>query len=338
MEIVHIALPSDQNYVIGLEVTAGSIAYHASKDVGLMIHVLDGGIEDDTFSEMAEKVKRLHPHVEFHRIAVNEELFRNYPVWSGNKMTYARLLLSEALPDVSHIIYSDTDFLWLIDIAELWRQRTADDIFIGVQDHPMTINREEKWAIEHNMGFDREHYFGAGLSFYNLDKFREEKVPEKIAQFLVQYPDVKFADQTALNYLLRGRVKFVEEKWQTLSVALTREKMSQPVAIHYGGDIPWARGKFWAMPLSDSALLWYAMCDYINGVKLGTTIKSHLSRWQRFYKRALAIIYRHKVTRVMFNRVLKATGRGAYIGNFNKFARDLGLSKRKAIVRAFRKE
>lgn len=48
METVHIALPSDQNYIPGLLVTAGSIAYHASRDVELMIHVLDGGIHDDT--------------------------------------------------------------------------------------------------------------------------------------------------------------------------------------------------------------------------------------------------------------------------------------------------
>ena len=324
METIHIALPSDENYVIGLEVTAGSIAYHASKDVRLMIHVLDGGIKDDTFAKMEVKIKRLHPNVEFHRIAVDENLFHNFPVWSGNKMTYARLLLSEALPEVSHIIYSDTDFLWLIDIAELWNERNADDIIIGVQDHPSTIKREEKWAQDHNMPFDPTKYFGAGLSFYNLTKFREENIPTKVAGFLQKHPDVEFADQTALNYLLQGRIKFVPERWQTLSIALTPCHMKAPLAIHYGGDIPWRRDKFWTIPISDSTLLWYAMLDHIEGLRPGTSIKSHLTRWQRFYKRALANIYRHRPSRALFNTFLKATGRGSYIINFNKFARPLG--------------
>ena len=38
METVHVALPSDENYIVGLTATAGSMAYHASRDVVLSIH------------------------------------------------------------------------------------------------------------------------------------------------------------------------------------------------------------------------------------------------------------------------------------------------------------
>ena len=55
METVHVALPSDENYIVGLTATAGSMAYHASRDVVLSIHVLDGGIHDDTFDAFAKK-------------------------------------------------------------------------------------------------------------------------------------------------------------------------------------------------------------------------------------------------------------------------------------------
>lgn len=337
METIHIALPSDQNYVIGLEATAGSIAYHASKEVQLLFHVLDGGINDDTFSEMAGKIKQLHPNVEFHRIAVDEALFKNYPVWSGNKMTYARLLLTEALPDVSHIIYSDTDFLWLIDIAELWRERSEEKIFIGVQDHESTIDREARWAAEHNMKFDRDYYFGAGLSFYNLDKFREESIPAKVARFLSEHPDVEFADQTALNYLLHGRVTFVDKKWQTLSIELSPDTIRKPLAIHYGGDIPWRRDRFWTIPISDSTLLWYAMMDYINGDRPGTLIRSHLTPWQRFYKRSLANIWKRPIARRLFSSALRLSGRSSYIINFNQFAINLRMSAKDIRQRAMNK-
>ncbi len=327
METVHIALPSDENYVIGLTVTAGSIAYHASRDVKLMMHILDGGIKDDTFAQMAEKIHKLHPHVEFHRIAVDETLFKNYPVWSGNKMTYARLLLAEALPDVSHIIYSDTDFLWLIDIAELWQQRSDDVIFMSTLDFPTTIASEEKWAKSHNLPFDRNNYFCAGLSFYNLNKFRQEKIIDQVSEFLCTHPDVILADQSALNHVLINRVQLLPQLWQTYSITLTPENILQPIAIHYAGDIPWNRAKSLTLPISDSTLLWYAMLDYINGVESGSSIKQDLSRWQRIYKYSLNFIYTHSLSMALFSIFLKAIGRGKYSSSFKRLSSKLNLSR-----------
>ncbi|WP_195564411.1 glycosyltransferase family 8 protein [Bacteroides xylanisolvens] len=337
METVHIALPSDENYIIGLTATAGSIAYHASKDVKLFIHVLDGGIHDNTFEQFTQKIYRLHPSVEFSRIKVDEALFINFPMWAGNRMTYARLMLSKVLPDVKHIIYSDTDYLWLADIAELWAQRQDDVIFISTVDQGGTIEKEQVWAKSKGLDFDSTKYFCAGLSFYNLELFRKEHIIEKVDGFLKKYPDVLFADQTAMNHLLLGRVKLVDEKWQTLSMCLTPQNVGNPVAIHYAGDIPWTRSKFWTWALSDAILLWYAMMDEINQVPLGTTLRSKLTLWQRFYKRTLANIYKNKFTAVFFNVVLKVTGRSAYIRNITYYCRNLGLSNKKAVKWALNK-
>ena len=43
-------------------------------------------------------------------------------------MTYARLLLLDLLSDVTHVIYTDVDILWLADIAELWDSIDEDAI------------------------------------------------------------------------------------------------------------------------------------------------------------------------------------------------------------------
>lgn len=43
MDTIHVALPSDENYVPGLTVTAASIALHADPATALHLHVLDGG-------------------------------------------------------------------------------------------------------------------------------------------------------------------------------------------------------------------------------------------------------------------------------------------------------
>lgn len=330
MDTIHIALPSDQNYVIGLIATAGSMAYHASHDVILSIHVLDGGIHDDTFAEFRKKIERLHPHVQLSRIKVNEELFVRFPAWAGNRMTYARLMLADALPDVNHIIYSDTDFLWLADIAELWALRADDVIFESVVDYHSTIEKEKVWAESKGLPFNDQTYFGAGLSFYNLEMFREEHLVEQVADFLQKYPDVLFADQTALNHLLLGRVKLLPEQWQTLSLQLTPEKVNKPCAIHYGGDIPWARSKFWTWLLSDASMLWYSMMDEIDQVPPDTTLKKYLNCWQRFYKRTLANILKNDLGKSVVSSLLRVTGRNSHLININRYTQNLKLSKQKA--------
>lgn len=337
MNTIHIALPSDQNYVIGLTATAGSIAYYASRDVILSIHVLDGGIHDDTFSEFQKKIECLHPHVKLTRIKVDEELFVRFPAWSGNRMTYARLMLADALPDVNHIIYSDTDFLWLADIAELWALRADDVIFESVVDYHTTIAKEKVWAESKGLPFCDQTYFGAGLSFYNLEMFRKEHVVEQVADFLQKYPDVLFADQTALNHLLLGRVKLLPEQWQTLSLQLTPEKVNRPCAIHYGGDIPWTRNKFWTWLLSDASMLWYAMMDEIDQVPSDTTLKKHLNCWQRFYKRTLANMLKYHWGKLLISSLLRATGRNSHLININRYTPNLKLSKQKARHRSLTK-
>lgn len=164
-----------------------------------------------------------------------------------------------------------------------------------------------------------------------MELFRKEHIIEQVADFLKKYPDVLFADQTAMNHLLLGRVRIVDEKWQTLSMCLTPQNVGKPVAIHYAGDIPWTRGKFWTWTLSDASLLWYAMMDEINQVPLGTTLKSKLTLWQRFYKRALANLYKCEFTAKIFNAVLKVTGREAYIRNITLYCKNLGLNSRRAV-------
>lgn len=330
METIHIALPSDQNYVIGLIATAGSIAYNASHNVILAIHVLDGGIHNETFIKFKKTIEKLHPHVNISRIKVNEDLFTHFPIWSGNRMTYARLMLAEALPDIKHIIYCDTDFLWLADIAELWKLRNDSIIFEGVVDYHTTIKKEKEWAKTKGLFFDEKSYFGAGLSFYNLELFRKEHMVEQVANFLQKYPDVLFADQTALNHLLFGRVKLLPQQWQTLSIQLTPDKIKKPCVIHFGGDIPWTRNKFWTCLLSDATLLWYAMMDEINQTPPGTTLKSSLNQWQRSYKRILANIIKYKIGKTILFSLLKMTGRNSHMINIDRYTINLNLNKKKA--------
>lgn len=310
---VEIALPSDENYVCGLLVTAASIAKYANKEATLVFNILDGGIKDDTFADFEKRILKLNPKCEFRRLKIDESVFAGFPAWSGNRMTYARLMLSNLLPDVDHVIYCDTDFLWTADIVELWKQRDDSIVIQSARDGSEgTESKEALWYSEHNLHFDSEKYFCAGLSFYNLKLFRDESIVQKVSDFLVKNPDVKFADQTAMNVLLGDRARLVERKWQAFSWNLQEKEVKAGCAIHFAGEIPWKVG-IWTNLLTDTKMIWHRFNAEIHGESVWKALRRYFTPKQIILRRGLFLL----LTRVwgfsgLFRFFLLLVRRGQY--------------------------
>ena len=336
MDTIHIALPSDENYVPGLTVTAASIALHADPATALHLHVLDGGIQAATFDRFAAAIRRLHPRVELTRHRVDEAGFASLPPWSGNRMTYARLMLPQALPEVEFVIYSDTDMLWLAPVEDLWARRDPEKIALVVRDgHPRTEAREADWFARHGLAFDPERYFCAGLLLLNLKRMREEQVVEQTLAFLAEHPDCQFADQTAFNVLLRDRVTHLPRSWQVLTRLARREDFDAPVVLHFGGDIPWKRHGWWSL-LSDPVMLWHRFNDVAVLGGRGRSLSRYFTRGQRFYKRALCLALDNALFRRLFYGLCRLTGRGAYCPAFDETLARIGYRSMRRLVRRWR--
>ena len=63
VEKVDLALASDQGAYCGLLVAACTAAQHATKDVELVFHVLDGGIDDADFESFERSLKKCNANV-----------------------------------------------------------------------------------------------------------------------------------------------------------------------------------------------------------------------------------------------------------------------------------
>lgn len=313
MERIVIALPSDEQYVCGLTVTAASLAMYASREVVLAFHILDGGIRDDTFAAFEAKVRPFHSHCEFYRHRVDEAAFKDFPAWSGNRMTYARLLIPQFLPEEEFCIYSDSDFLWLTDIAELWQLRKREVIFQSAREtYDRTLDREETWFREHNLPFDRNRYICAGLSFYNLRLMREEKSVQKISDFITQHPDIRMADQTAINALLRDRLTVLDSRWQRLTISREDGERVLGKALHYAGEIPWKRG-LWTQMLTDTILLWHRYNGKIHRRSTWWSLRQSFSCREILERRALWYVMRLPFLRGPFALLLSRLNRGHYL-------------------------
>jgi lipopolysaccharide biosynthesis glycosyltransferase len=235
---IEIALPSDQNYFPGLLVTVYSMAKNAACDAELSFNILDGGIDDQSFSFMESAVVRVHKKSTFRRIKINEQDFSKFPSWKGNRMTYVRYLLPTILPDSEFVIYADSDCMWLADIAEIWKRRDANVILQGVHDE-WGDESERPWFEQRNLRFPKGRYFCNGLILINLRLFREERIVEQATQFIEKFPDIQYADQSAFNYVIGDRVVLLPDRFNVFTRALSPETVSAGMVLHFANDIPW---------------------------------------------------------------------------------------------------
>lgn len=294
-ETIDIALASDNGFFCGLLTTATSIAQFAAPDVELRYHILDGGISGSNWRMLRGMVMLCHPLSIIEKLPVVQEMFNEFPSWRGNKMAYARLLLPYVLETLDYVIYCDVDYLWLKDIAQLWKERDARKVIVSTVDgNASTIQKEQHWFAANGLRFDAANYFCSGLCLLNLKKMRAEDLSRKCMEFIRLHQDVQFPDQTALNALACDDIKLVDKRWQQFTVFLAQEDLDGGVAIHYAGDNPWKIVNRLQM-LSDATLLWHKFNANIRNETLWRSLRRHFSPLQIFWHRGLVYFYRSRI-------------------------------------------
>lgn len=285
------------------------MARNCSPGIGITFNVLDGGLTPESRSELERKCRSVHSDCSFNWINVNTARFDKFPKFlDKGKMTYARLILPEWLPNCDHVIYCDVDFLWLADIAELWALRD-DKILLqsvadGAYDHR---NNEEKWFSSHGYTFDPNRYFCAGMCMLNLEMMRQESQTQKLLSFIENNPDIKAHDQTALNIMCHGRpdVRMLPWYWQFRTAPLVKHDNSHRPVIHFAADTPW-RSLFFLRLLTDFHLLWFKIEAQIRGISTWTALHERYSAFRIITSRAIFLIASssqlgHRALRCMFH-------------------------------------
>lgn len=284
MEQIEVALAANQNYVPGLYITACSIAQYCNIGCPLRFNVLDANIDDSAKAFVEAKVLELHPKSVFRWLPVNEQMFARLPKWNGGYMVYTRLLLPKLLNDCDWCIYCDCDFLWLRDIAELWRERDERYGVISTVDGSSVILKEDApWFHANGFLFDLETYFCAGLTFFNLKMFREKGWQERCLELLQTHPP--YNDQSVLNVVTEGVKKLLpKSKWQCFTLELSQKEIDEGVVVHYAGEIPWKPFPRHGM-ISGSFYLWHEANARFREITPWQSLRMFYSPIQMFYYR-----------------------------------------------------
>ncbi len=296
-EKIEIALAADGSYFDQLFVTATSMAAFCRSNVILSFHILDGGIATNDWDYLVRKTCQLHESCFFDRIAVNEKLFADFPKWNGNRMAYARLLLPAALKNADWVLYSDCDFLWLNDVAQLWKERDDEFYVVAVNDEGSWEKKEKEWFPKHGYSIDGNKYFCSGMCVFNLKRFRNEDLVKKIWEFLLKHPDANYPDQAALNFVCAGLVKIVPRKWMCFTYQLTQDLFANHAVLHMAGEVPWRFVRKFQL-LSDTMLMWHDFNAQVRDWTRWKSLRKNFSPVQILWHRSLVWLARFPLTRL----------------------------------------
>lgn len=251
MEAITVALAANAAYGDPLLVAAGSLARQAS--VAVRFEILDGGLTEIQRQRLSRAIASgsVLPHqVRF--IPISDSQFRGYRLMNGNAMPYARLLLPDLLK-TDWALYCDADVIWRGDVADLWAERDDRVLAVATPDCEDSARKDEGVLGE---------YFCSGILLTNLAGWRREDVARQCMDWLAAHPEARFWDQSAINRILRGRVKFVDKMWNRYVGESGPCKV-----LHYAGANPWRFG-IRANRLDRWKLAWFRELAALKGTSL----------------------------------------------------------------------
>lgn len=263
---VTLVASTDRAYIAQLASLLASVATSVSKSRPVELVVLDGGLTEAERDSLVE-LTGLHPDFKLHFLDMagkySDVEMHSYFTAS----TLFRLGLPELLPNHDKILFLDTDMIVLEDISDLFDQDIGDSFIGATPDLVMRafcsmgvlstektgVRTASKYLSEHlRLGDDVSGYFQAGTLLFNLNAMRDAGLSSSMIAD-IRTSTFWFFDQDVLNKHCRGRVHYLDSRWNTvcmddrhLSSLLTADQVTyqrsleRPAIVHYAGqNKPW---------------------------------------------------------------------------------------------------
>lgn len=267
---------ADNNYVKPLTVMLRSAAENLRVGYNLRVIILDGGIEEASWSGLRESLVGLP--IQLFAIRPSFEAVKSLGISHHVTHTaYLRLLAGRLLPDsIDKVIYLDSDVLVCDDLTKLWERPLDDAMALAVPDvacpfvdarfadcnfekaspYLAAISPIENWR---ELGLNpAAPYFNSGVLVLNIRRMREERIEQKLLECLQDNQRFVWCwDQYALNVVFADQWKplplrwnqgahvfeFPDESYSPLNSHEFIQARDLPAIIHYTTEWkPWDYG------------------------------------------------------------------------------------------------
>lgn len=261
--VIPIVFAANNSYVFFCYIAISSVIKNAGNDYFYQIYVFQTNMSEkncnilESLGEDNIEVKCINISKYILNIELKESLHLSIE-------TYYRLFIPSILPQYKKILYLDSDMCILKDVAELYKCEPNGYAIAAVLDIP--CNSLKNHFVELG-ALDCKDAFNAGVLVINTVKFEEKKIRQKCLKLLEE--DYKrrerkliFADQDALNIVLKNDYFILDRRWNYQSQYLWRveevfeefrqqyiDDKDKAFIIHFAGDKkPW---KYPDLPKSD---------------------------------------------------------------------------------------
>lgn len=222
--IIPVFFAADENYLPYLSVTLLSLSEYAEEENLYDVHILSLGISDESLNLTRKAVKpnvKISVHSMEEKIAPIREYLKVRLRDYYSESIYYRLFIPSMFPDLKKAVYLDCDIVLCDDVAKLYNLCNLDsDLLCAVTDESVVIQPVFRKYVERHIGVgDPAEYFNSGVLVMNLEGFRRERVEEKFTYLIKKYNFNTVApDQDYLNFLCRGRVRYLPEGWNKQAI------------------------------------------------------------------------------------------------------------------------
>lgn len=269
--IIDIVFITDNNYAIPTSIAISSLYYNSEITTDYHVYILGVNLSKD-FSDIlissGTNITIIPIENRYQKFDFDHE--------HVSKAALSKFNICEILPELSKVIYLDSDIIVQKDLLELYQIDLKNSYAAVVKDlHVMGC----KYKGIKMLGLD--NYFNSGMMLLNLDKMRDDDISEKLLKKKIELNRVNtfsFMDQDAFNAVFQENVIFTSVNYNFLNVyyrELDKKRMSElcnlslvdiyniydtPAILHIGG-----RDKPWNTILGDKSLL-YKEYIFINKI------------------------------------------------------------------------
>ena len=219
MKEINLFFAVDDNYCPFLSATLHSILTNSNKNKKYNFYVLINTLKKDNKDILSSQ---LTPNSTLHFVEMKDKLnklaekliTRDY----YTKSTYYRLFIAEMFPHLDKALYLDCDLVLNEDVANLYKTKLGNNLVAAIPDSAVQNNPIFIDYVENGLGIKAKKYFNAGVLLMNLKEMRKWKFEDKFINLLGKYSFTVAQDQDYLNVLTKGKVKYLDLKWNVMPI------------------------------------------------------------------------------------------------------------------------
>ncbi len=206
-EIMNIAMITDEGYAMPTGVAIYSLKQNRDKSSRYCVYVLCNALTEKTkqrYMSMSEE------NFEIILMDVTEDAERYKEVVLRKMHVTGTALfkfdLPKYFPELDKLLYVDGDVLIQHDLREVY-ETDISDVYMAVVEVMKAMTRYQP-PILVKLGLDFRQYFHTGMMVMNLNKLREDNMPEKLLDYRTNGINY-FMDQDAFNAVADEKVVYL---------------------------------------------------------------------------------------------------------------------------------